>query len=463
MRPARGASDAIRGDPARDALAVYDLPDLEALFGVPLAPFKRAVLAVSGGPDSMALMLLVARWVQRGLAPGGLTIEVATVDHGLRAASAREAEWVAERAKALGFRHTTLVWGGNTPGSALQARAREARYALLVAHARTATPAAVVTAHTSDDQAETLLMRLGRGSGLDGLAGMAPARTLLADGSVSLVRPLLGVPKSSLMALLEAQGEGWMDDPSNQRLDFERVRIRAAHGHLAPLGLSNEKLALSAQRLTRARDALEQVTGARLAELVDVHEGVFASIDRAAWEGEPEDIRVRLLTRLIATFGGEAKPPQLSQVEALVAAIARGRALAQTLGGSIVSQGRTRLRLYREPGRRTLPEVTLMPGEEVVWDWRFRIRYAGAADEDASEARDDASAEGVVVRPLGLAAYATLRGALTPRDRPPARAAASLPAVWSGERLVAVPGLAGALPPDDRFSAVFLGFKRAPR
>ncbi len=441
-----------------------DQTDLEALFGAPLAPFKRAVLAVSGGPDSVALMLLVARWAQSGRAPDGLAIEVATVDHGLRAASAREADWVAERAKQLGFRHTTLVWGGNKPGSALQARAREARYALLVAHARTATPAAVVTAHTSDDQAETLLMRLGRGSGIDGLAGMAPVRRLLADGSVSLVRPLLEVPKSSLVALLQAQGEEWLDDPSNQRLDFERVRIRAAHDHLAPLGLSNDKLALSARRLTRAREALDEVTDARLAQLVDVHDGVFASIDRVAWESEPEDIRVRLLTRLIATFGGDAKPAQLSQVEALVAAIARGRPLAQTLGGTIVSQGRTRLRLYREAGRHVLPEVTLMPGEEVVWDWRFRVRHARAADTGARapETRDEALA-GVTVRALGLSGYATLRGALLLRDRPPARAAASLPAVWSGERLVAVAGLSGALPPDDRFSAVFLGIKRGPR
>jgi tRNA(Ile)-lysidine synthase len=431
--------------------------DLDALFGALLAPFKRAVLAVSGGSDSMALMVLAARWLATGRAPEGLAVEVATVDHGLRAGSAKEAAWVAERAKSLGFAHTTLVWGGNKPDSALQARAREARYALLVAHARAETPAAVVTAHTADDQAETLLMRLGRGSGLDGLAAMAPSRPLLPDGSVRLVRPLLGVSKGFLAALLREQGETWLDDPSNERLDFERARLRAAHDHLAALGLSNDKLALSAARLTRARDALEHVTDARLAALVNFHHGVFASLDRTAWESEPEEIRVRLLARLLATFGGEAKPAQLSQIEAVVAALARGRPMAQTLGGCIVSQGRTTLRLYRELGHRALPELTLMPGEEVVWDWRFRVKYDADGDQEA------APDGGVVVRPLGLAAYATLRGGLPPKDRPPARAAAGLPALWSGEQLVAVPSLPGSAPHDDRFSAVFLGLRRESR
>lgn len=446
-----------------DELAVHD-QDLDDLFGALLAPFNRAVLAVSGGSDSMGLMVLAARWVASGRAPAGLAIEVATVDHGLRASSAREADWVAERAKALGFAHTTLVWGGNKPGSALQARAREARYALLVAHARGASPAAIVTAHTADDQAETLLMRLGRGSGLDGLAGMAPSRSLLPDGSVRLVRPLLGLSKAFLATTLKEAGGTWLDDPSNERLDFERVRLRAAHDHLSALGLSNDKLALSAVRLTRARDALERVTDARLEALVDDHGGVYGSLARAAWEAEPEDIRVRLLSRLLGAFGGQAKPAQLSQVEALVAALARGRPVAQTLGGCIVSQGRTTLRLYREPGHHTLSELLLMPGDRVVWDWRFRVGYNAAPDEDwGQDSVDGAAAEPVRVRPLGLAAYATLRGRLAPKDRPPARAAAGLPSLWSGDRLLAVPSLPGADPGDGRFSAEFLGLRREPR
>jgi tRNA(Ile)-lysidine synthase len=432
--------------------------DPDTLFGAALSPFKRVVLAVSGGSDSMALMSLVARWIASGKAPRGLSVDVATVDHGLRAASSREAEWVAACAKALGFSHTTLVWGGEKPGSGIQERAREARYALLAAHAgRIARsgeggPAAVVTAHTADDQAETLLMRLGRGSGLDGLAGMAASRPLLPDGSVQLVRPLLGFSKSDLAALLADAGGDWIEDPSNERIDFERVRLRAAEAHLAALGLSNDKLALSAARLMRARDALEQLAAQRLTALVDVHGGAYASLDRDAWLREPAELRVRMLARLLVAFGGDAKAAQLSQVEALEAVLARDKAVAQTLGGCIVSQGRTVLRLYREPGRSKLPELKLAPGEEVLWDWRFRIKY------DAEERGEVGEALGpVAIRPLGLRAYATLRGDLAPRDRPPARAADGLPAIWSGDQLIAVPSLAGWAGSNSRFSAVFLG------
>lgn len=436
--------------------------DLDALFGALLAPFKRIVLAVSGGSDSMALMLLAQRWRASGGAPAGITIDVATVDHGLRPGSDGEAAWVGERAKALGFLHATLVWSGDKPGSGLQERAREARYRLLANHAREAgQPAAVVTAHTADDQAETLIMRLGRGSGLDGLAGMARSRPLVPDGSVRLVRPLLGLSKSFLRVLLEEAGETWLEDPSNERLNFERVRLRHAQEHLAALGLSNDKLALSAQRLMRARDALERLTEERIRALVDLHGGIYASLDRDAWEAEPEEVRVRMLTRLLDAFGGAAKPAQLSQIEALVSALARGRPIAETLGGCIVSQGRRTLRLYREPGRQALSELVLGAGEEVLWDGRFRVRYAPPRAEEVGDAGGgDAAASElpfVVVRPLGLAAYATLRGNLGPKECPPARAAAGLPSLWSGSRLLAVPGLGAGAPQDGRFSAEFLG------
>lgn len=425
---------------------------LDARIGEMLGPFRHAVLAVSGGPDSMALMVLVARWLASGAAPSTLSVAVATVDHRLRAESAREADWVAEQARALGLDHTTLVWGGEKPASGLQERAREARYALLVAEARTRAPAAVVTAHTADDQAETLLMRLGRGSGLDGLAGMAPVRPLLPDGTVRLVRPLLSVTKTVLARTLEEAGVAWLDDPSNARDDFERVRLRRAEAHLAALGLSNDKLALSAARLTRARAALEVVTDERLGALVAIHGGVFASLLREAWQREPQEIRVRLLARLLAAFGGEARPARLSQVETLEDALSRDdRPLAQTLGGCIVSKGRSMLRLYREPPTVPPPDVMLDAGQDVLWDWRFRVRYASG------------SGATVQVRPLGLAAYATLRSRPGLAVRPPARAAAGLPAIWRGEELIAVPPLSEGSASDARFSAEFVGLRREVR
>ena len=434
-----------------------DIASVDTLLKDVLGPYQRVVLAVSGGVDSMALMALASRWVKAGLAPKGLAIEVATVDHGLRADSAREADWVADQARAAGFSHATLVWSTEKPLAGVQELAREARYALLVAHARAAGAGAVVTAHTADDQAETFLMRLGRGSGLDGLASMATARALLPDGSVQLVRPLLGVTKAALAAVLKDSDSAWLEDPSNERPEFERVRLRQANPHLTALGLSNDKLALSAQRLSRARVALDAMTEERIETLVAINGGVFASLSREVWRRESQEVRIRMLARLLGAFGGDSKPARLSQVEVLEAAMTRDdQPMARTLGGCIVSQGRTTLRLYREPPPVAVPDAQLAAGQELLWDWRFRVRYAPGSGEGAPDAP-------VLVRPLGLAAYATVRDKFRLNHRPPARAAAGLPSIWSAGRLIAVPPLADKLDGDARFSAEFIGLKRKVR
>ena len=197
-------SSASRSTPAGDAAEPLRDDELAALFS-PLASFPVAILAVSGGADSVALMRLAARWQKRH-APH-VILQVATVDHGLRANARKEADWVAQQAAALGFEHATLTWRGDKPATGIQDAARQARYRLLAEHARAAAasgPVAVVTAHTEDDQAETLLMRLARGSGLDGLTAMAEQRVIEAD--CVLLRPLLGVSGARLRATLEAEG-----------------------------------------------------------------------------------------------------------------------------------------------------------------------------------------------------------------------------------------------------------------
>ncbi|HRN84705.1 MAG TPA: hypothetical protein PK857_07775, partial [Hyphomicrobium sp.] len=216
----------------------------------------------------------------------------------------------------------------------------------------------------------------------------------------------------------------------------------------------NAKLALSARRLSRARQALEALTQEKLAALVDVHGGSYAALSRQAWAAEPAEVRVRLLARLLDTFGGLARPAQLSQIEALEEVLAEGRPIAQTLGGCMVSQGWTTLRLYREPGRQAVPDAVLEPGREILWDRRFRIAYLVPEEGDAER-------RPVSVRPLGLSAYATLRDRLDDADRPPARAAATLPSVWEDDRLLAVAGRPGTLLTDGRFIFTFLGFDRA--
>src|ERR1700761_3319571 len=213
-----------------DDQSAISASDAKLLF----AEWKAApavVLAVSGGPDSVALMWLMARW-RRALAKGPRLIAV-TVDHVLRAASAGEARDVKRLAQSLGLPHHTLRWRGAKPKTGLPAAAREARYRLLAKAARDHGASHILTAHTSDDQAETLLMRLLRGSGIAGLAAMARESS---REDVVLARPLLGIAKSRLVATLAKAGIGYADDPTNRDTAFTRPRLRALMPLLAAEG-----------------------------------------------------------------------------------------------------------------------------------------------------------------------------------------------------------------------------------
>ena len=380
----------------------------------------------------MAMMHLVARWSQ--LHPDkDRKIAVATVDHGLRRQSRREAQWVGEQARAIGLDHEILEWEGAKPSTGLQDAAREARYRLLSGLAwryRPQGPVGIVTAHTEDDQAETLLMRLARGSGLDGLTGMSASRVLDRDGDCRLVRPLLAVPGARLQATLEAAGLSWLEDPSNDSDRFERVRLRKAGAALAAIGLTNAKIALSARRLERARAALEDAAKAlQLVARLDLHGGIYASLDANVLQGAAEDVHLRVMARLIAAFGGQEDPPRLSRLESFLSRLCAPDFETGTLGGAIVTRRASELLIYREPGRTPLPETRLAPGEAAEWDRRFRV---ATAPEIAAP---------VAVRALGAPGFAKLRQQLGAELKVPARAAAALPAFWQDGALIAVPPL----------------------
>src|SRR5580692_4656431 len=210
------------------------------------------VLAVSGGPDSLALMWLAVRW-RRALARGPRLFAV-TIDHGLRPESAAEARDVKRLARSLELPHRTMRWTGVKPKTGLPAAARAARYHLLARAARANGATHVFTAHTRDDQAETLLMRMMRGSGIAGLAAMA--RQSERDGVV-LARPFLHVSKARLIATLKKAKLGFADDPTNRDPTFTRPRIRAVMPVLAAEGGDARNLARLASRLGRANAAVE--------------------------------------------------------------------------------------------------------------------------------------------------------------------------------------------------------------
>jgi tRNA(Ile)-lysidine synthase len=315
------------------------------------------VLAVSGGPDSVAMMWLAARW-RRAMAQGPHLVAV-TIDHGLRPEAAREARGVKHLAKSLELPHRTLRWSGAKPKTGLPAAARDARYRLLAKAARAAGATHVLTAHTRDDQAETLLMRMARGSGIAGLAAMA--RQSQRDGVV-LARPLLQVPKARLVATLKQAKIGFADDPTNRDTGFTRPRLRALMPALAEEGFDARNLTRLASRLARANAALEILAdGAERYLALGQHAPDHAGFDANAFAGLAEEIRLRLLLRRIDRIGHEG-PAELGKVEALLAALDRAAAatgpakrrikLKQTLAGALVSLVDGRIRIEPAPPRR---------------------------------------------------------------------------------------------------------------
>lgn len=324
---------------------------------------RALVLAVSGGPDSTALLILAARW--RTACTDGPTLIAVTVDHGLRPESAREARAVKRLAGRLGVRHRTLRWTGRKPATGLQEEARRVRYRLLAAAARGAGARHVLTGHTLDDQAETVLLRMARGSGLSGLGAMArqtllPSASAKADrkDAIVLVRPLLDLPKARLIATLAAMGITFADDPSNRDPRFARPRLRALMPALAKEGLDARRLALLALRLQRADAVIEAA--------VDAAAGVVA---QGVWNGRgplvlnaeafvrlPAEVGLRLLGRAIGCVGDEG-PVQLGKLETLYGVLGggisgpAGARLRRTLAGALVTLAGGRVVVERAPPR----------------------------------------------------------------------------------------------------------------
>jgi len=338
---------------------------------------QALVIAVSGGPDSTALLVLAARW--RAARKQGPALLAVTVDHGLRPESAREARAVKRLAGKLGIRHRTLRWTGSKPTTALQEEARHVRYQLLAAAARGAGAPCVLTAHTLDDQAETVLLRMARGSGLAGLGAMARQTLLPITGlhtigatgkktdektdektekktAIVLVRPLLDLPKARLIVTLAAMGISFVDDPSNRDPRFTRPRLRELMTALAAEGLDARRLALLARRLRRADATIEAAVDAATAVVTDAplsKRGPF-SMDAEKLSGLPAEVALRVLGRAIVQAGDEG-PLQLGKLEALHAALRAAMVdkvrLRRTLAGALVTHSGGRISVETAPPR----------------------------------------------------------------------------------------------------------------
>ena len=364
----------------------------------------RLCVAVSGGSDSLALLALTCDWAGRGTA-----VEAVTVDHGLREGSAEEAAQVAEEAQRLGTDHTLLRWQGWDGTGNLQAEARQARRRLIADHCKAEGLDAVLLGHTQDDQAETLLMRLARGSGVDGLAAMREGRM----GRDLFLRPLLAETRADLQAYLTARGMTWASDPSNDDPRFDRVRVRRA---IDALGLDPARLAETARAMDRAREALDRRAEDVASRVATDRAGIIA-FDIQGLAGTEAETRLRLVAHALKCLSGAPYRPRLRALENALAAAMAGQ--AGTLQGCHLMPYRETLLICRE--------YSAVAGLEVAadgtawWDNRWRIQ---APDHPAATIRalgDSGTAQ--MPRPEGL----------------PQAALTALPGVWQGDNLLAVP------------------------
>ncbi len=335
-----------------------------------LGPFERPphlAVAVSGGADSLALAFLAQEWVS---ARAG-TITALTVDHGLRPESAAEAEGVGRWLAARGLAHRILRWAPGAVSSDVQATARAARYRLLEDWCAAQGVLHLLLAHHRDDQAETLLLRLGRGSGVDGLAAMAP---ITETPRLRLLRPLLDVPHARLTATLRTTGQPWVEDPSNRKPEFARVRLRALMPQLGAEGLTPGRLAATAARLSRARAALEDLTAEAAARHVRLYASGWAECAPGLLT-ETDEVALRVLSRLLMAVAGRDYPPRLERLERLLAALRAG-GRGHTLAGCRLLRAPAGFRVFREAAALAPPLRISGPGP-LHWDGRFRLLLRG--------------------------------------------------------------------------------------
>ncbi len=285
---------------------------------------------------------------------------VLIVDHGLRPEAHADATKVAASARKLGLKAHVLRWTGRKPRSNIEEAARTARYRLLGAWCEAYKVSNLFVGHTADDQAETFLLRLGRGSGVDGLSGMrARAPLPLAEfGAIQLIRPLLDVSRSELRAYLKALGAKWIEDPMNQEDRFARVKIRRALSALDAAGLPVSRITQAASHLARAREALD----AAAEDFVNRHarlERGRALLDGARLADIPREIALRALVAILRSVGGTFYRPRFERSEALLDAILSGNFAARTLSGCRIGRapkaqaafGPATLVITREAGR----------------------------------------------------------------------------------------------------------------
>ena len=348
---------------AEAELRTFTNQDCEKLFAA-LRDERHIALAVSGGSDSMALLRLAGQWPKKSL-----KISVLTVDHGLRSEAAVEARQVAEWCAGLSLDHHILRWEGVKPQTGLQAKARVARYDLMSDWCISHGVNYLLTAHTMDDQAETVLMRQARTDTAESLAGIWETATW---GGVKLHRPLLGQSREELRSYLKSLGQPWIDDPSNDDVKFERVRVRQALAHESMPSLRKMELAEIADRAGREARALASAMELWIdGQLTSFPEG-FGIIPRAGFCELDPGLQRRVLQRLLQIYGAgnRVEPGELDHLSKWI----MGQELSRrTLGGAVLACRQASVLIGREWARISPLPMPVPDSGEALWDGRFLV------------------------------------------------------------------------------------------
>ncbi|MEG9861191.1 MAG: tRNA lysidine(34) synthetase TilS [Parvularculales bacterium] len=399
-------------------------------------------VAISGGADSLALLLLLVRWRESQKwqdshkRPNLIAL---TVNHGLRKGTEADTHHVAALCQQWGVPHHVLRWIGSKPRSNIQAKAREARYHLMMEWCDREGVEVLGLAHHLEDQAETVLLRLARGSGVDGLAAMArmtPASSIGRNNSVVLWRPLLGISRAQLRATLKEGGVSWREDPTNNDTSFARVRMRALMGNLADEGLTPARLAAVAQVMARTRKSLEVSTQDVLRKAVILEEAGYGWLTPSHFSDVPDEISLRALAILLMTVSGSRYRPRLSRLESLheclvknPASVGEGRTLA---GCRLVWRDSKVLVLREATGALRAPPLRLTSHGRGIWDGRYDVALQGI------------SARPIEIRALGTYGFKQLvrRVGISPHFfKIPPFARSSLPALWREDKVLTTPCL----------------------
>jgi tRNA(Ile)-lysidine synthase len=427
---------------------------------------RSTAVAVSGGPDSMALALLAADWAREQ----GITLTALTVDHGLRQESAHEARQVGQWLAARNIPHQILIWEGPKPAANVQAVARQARYDLLTLWCRTNDVPVLLLGHHAGDQIETFLLRLGRGSGLRGLSAMRPATEY---NDIKILRPLLQVAKEDLQGFLTAQQQPWLKDPGNTSPRFARTAVRHLAAQLPAAGISPHRVLLAIDNLQRASTALDQLVADRLRAAATLHPQGYASASISVLD-VPEELALRALAALVCTISGTQETPRLNSLQRTYRVLREQSVARLTLHGCLVWRQGNTLLVMREPA--ALPTAPLPVTDGMLWDNRFRVSWPAIARvaPDHPLTAAPLTPAPLLIAPLGATGWAQIKPLLSPvaaassstapHSSLPFPVRLGLPALWQQNKIVSVCSLHPFMPQmkTQNCTVVFMPFGHPP-